>query len=209
MLAILSLPPPSLSRDCCHSQRFNNLATSRNLFPFSIFYLFFSPILVTVNCYVASLQAKMSRKYLEKDQEDWKVLEEAWKTLFSARWNNFMKVQMVHLSEFFQLVALVKLGWIVCLLGIMTATSWLMLASCFLSTFLFKAFHWNFLDGFFHYDVNVWIFVIYLQPWWAWCPENYTWYHIYQKMESQNRSCCYYTWPWRSHWCVALGKVSF
>lgn len=188
----------------------------------------------------------MFLKYPEKDLGDWKVLKEAWKTLFNARWNSFMKVQMVHLSEFFQSVALVKLGWIVCLLGIMTATFWLMLASCFLSTFLFKAFpfvwssnnyelcywiiglnlpldvllHLNLavfvwflwkcsLDGFFHCGVSVWIFIIYLQPWWAWCPENYTWYHIYQEMESQNWSCCYYTWPWRSHWCVALGKVSF
>lgn len=52
----------------------------------------------------------MSLKYPTKDREDWKVLKEAWKTLFNGRWNSFMKVQMVHPSVFFQLVALVKLG---------------------------------------------------------------------------------------------------
>jgi hypothetical protein len=48
-----------------------------------------------------------------------------------------------------------------------------------------------------------------LQLWWAWSSKDYTWYHIYQKMETQNWSSYYNTWSWGSHWCVALGKVSF
>lgn len=47
------------------------------------------------------------------------------------------------------------------------------------------------------------------QLWWAWSPKNNTRYYIYQAMEPQNWSCYHNTWTWRSHWCVALGKVSF
>lgn len=79
----------------------------------------------------------------------------------------------------------------------------------YLNPVVFVWFHWKCLAWFLSLWCSIWICIIYLQPWRAWCPENYTWYHIYQKMESQNWSCCYYTWPWRSHWCVALGKVSF
>lgn len=46
-----------------------------------------------------------------------------------------MKVLMVHHSGFFQLEVWEKLEWIVCLLGTMIGTSWLMLESCFRSRF--------------------------------------------------------------------------
>ena len=45
------------------------------------------------------------------------------------------------------------------------------------------------------------------QLWWVRGPEDHTRHIIHQKMEPQNWSSCYNTWPWGSHWCIALGKV--